>query len=178
MRNILFVLLVFGAVGMVPAQNQGVVLGQKAPDFSLPYATKDSVFRTPLVLEDLIGKAKIVLAFYPADWSPGCTKEVCTFRDNFSALQSLKTEVLGISGDYTWSHHAWARHHDLPFRLLSDHDHKVARRYLSFNEKTQYNRRTVFVIDRKGLIAYMDLEYSVADPDDFGRLRDALSKLP
>lgn len=153
-------------------------LGKTAPDFILPYATKDSVFRTQLKLSDLVGKQNIILAFYPADWSPGCTKEVCTMRDNFSALQKMNVEILGISGDYTWSHHEWAKHHDLPFKLLSDHAHAVGKMYASFNEKSLYNKRTVFIIDKRGTLAYMDLEYSVADMQDFDRLKEALSKLP
>ncbi len=61
-------------------------VGDAAPDFTLPYATKDSVSRSPVSLSDLVGKRTIVVAFYPADWSTGCTKEVCTMRDNFGAL--------------------------------------------------------------------------------------------
>jgi peroxiredoxin len=152
-------------------------VGQLAPDFTLPYATRDSIARTPLKLSDLLGKRSIILAFYPADWSGGCTKEVCTMRDDFGNLEKLNAEVLAISGDYVWSHFEWAKHHNLPFRLLSDHPHAVAKMYNSYNDKSGYNRRTVYVIDKDGKIAYVDLEYSVADGDDFTRLKDALSKL-
>jgi len=151
--------------------------GDAAPVFSLPYATKDSISRTPLNLADLIGKRAIVLAFYPADWSSGCTKEVCTLRDNFEALRDLDSEVLAISGDYVWSHHEWAKALGLPFRLLSDHSHAVARLYGSFNEKSLYNKRTVFLIDKKGKIAYRNLAYSVADLQDFEKLRKAMAEV-
>ncbi|MBI4418857.1 MAG: redoxin domain-containing protein, partial [Ignavibacteriales bacterium] len=73
------------------------------------------------------------MAFYPADWSPGCTKELCTFRDSLARLQEPNVEILAISGDYVWSHHAWAKHHEFPFKLLSDHRHTVARLYASSN---------------------------------------------
>jgi peroxiredoxin Q/BCP len=136
------------------------------------------VASAPLQLLSLIGTGNIVLAFYPADWSGGCTKEVCTLRDNFEALSGLQAIILGISGDYVYSHHAWAKHHDLPFRLLSDHDHSVAKSYSSYNEVSGFNRRTVFVIDKQGEIAYADLEYSVRDSEDFDRLKSALSRLP
>jgi peroxiredoxin Q/BCP len=149
--------------------------GETAPGFSLPYATIDSISRTPLNLADLIGKRAVVLAFYPADWSTGCTKEVCTLRDNFGELQNLDAEVLAISGDYVWSHHEWAKALGLPFRLLSDHSHAVARLYGSFNEKSLYNRRTIFVIDKQGKVAYRNLAYSVADLKDFEKLRQALA---
>ncbi|MBI3006469.1 MAG: peroxiredoxin [Ignavibacteriales bacterium] len=153
------------------------VVGQQAPDFALQYATKDSIFRTPLKLSEAVGKQNIILAFYPADWSTGCTKEVCAMRDDFGNLEKLNAGVLGISGDYVWSHYEWAKHHNLPFKLLSDHNHEIAKKYSSYNEKTQYNKRTVFVVDKNGAIAYVDLEYSVRDSEDFTRLKEALSKL-
>jgi len=158
-------------------ENTSPVVGAPAPDFALPYATKDSVAKTPLKLGDLIGSRAIVLAFYPADWSPGCTKELCTMRDNFAALSDLDADILAISGDYVWSHHEWAKLHSFPFRLLSDHAHTVAKKYASLNEKTLTNKRTVFVIDNSGKIAYADMAYSVADLKDFEELKAALAAL-
>jgi glutaredoxin-dependent peroxiredoxin len=151
--------------------------GSPAPGFTLPYATKDSIVKSPLSLSDFLGKRVVVLAFYPADWSGGCTKEVCTMRDNFAALQGLNAEILGISGDYVWSHYEWAKALNLPFKLLSDHAHVTARLYNSYNEKSLSNRRTVFVIDKQGRIAYSSLEYSVADLKDFEKLKAALATL-
>jgi peroxiredoxin len=163
---------------MVNAHAQSSLrVGQQAPDFTLPYATKDSISRVPITLSERIGKKNLVLAFYPADWSPGCTKEVCSFRDGFTELQDLDADVFGISGDYVWSHHEWAKHHNLPFILLSDHAHEVGKAYDSYNEKYGMNKRTMFVIDRQGKIAYMDLEYSVANSDDFNHLKRALANL-
>ncbi len=167
--------LLFNSASM--SQPVGIEIGQRAPDFTLPYATRDFVARVPLSLASLLGTGNVVLAFYPADWSGGCTREVCSFRDNFSDLQSLNAEVFGISGDYVWSHHAWAKHHDLPFRLLSDHDHAVAKTYESYNERSGYNRRTIFVIDRSGVIRYRNLQYSVSDSKDFERLKEELAKI-
>lgn len=152
-------------------------IGDTPPDFSLPYATRDSIWSKELVLSAFVGKRNIVLAFYPADWSSGCTKEVCTMRDNWSALAELNAEVLGISGDYVYSHYQWAKHHNLPFKLLSDHSHEVANAYNSYNEISGYNKRTVYVIDKNGKIAYVDLKYSVRDMESFDSLREALTKL-
>lgn len=151
-------------------------IGDSAIDFTLPYATKDSVATEDLSLSSLIGKKNIVLAFYPADWSGGCTKEVCSFRDNFSLLSDLNAEVLALSGDYEYSHHQWAKHHQLQFKLVSDHKHDVAKAYSSYNE-SGYNKRTVYVIDKKEKIAYIDLSYSVRTQDSFNKLQDALKKL-
>ncbi|MBI4428950.1 MAG: peroxiredoxin [Ignavibacteriales bacterium] len=174
---VLSVTAVFAISLSLSQETTSPIVGQKAPDFALPYATKDSIFRTPLRLTETIGKQNIILAFYPADWSGGCTKEVCTMRDDFGSLQKLNADVLAISGDYVWSHYEWAKHHNLPFRLLSDHSHEVAKTYASYNDKNQYNKRTVFVIDKQGNIAYVDPEYSVRDNEDFNRLKEALSKL-
>jgi peroxiredoxin Q/BCP len=151
-------------------------IGQIAPDFTLPYATKDSIARTPITLSKLVGRRNIIIAFYPADWSGGCTKEMCTMRDDFGSLEKLNAEILPISGDYVFAHHQWAKDQNFPFRLLSDHLHAVAKLYASYNDKYGYNKRTVFVVDKQGKIVYEDLDYSIADNDDFNRLKDELSK--
>lgn len=162
----------------VQAQNpKELAVGDRAPDFVLPYATKDSAAKSQLRLSDLIGKRVIVLAFYPADWCAGCTKEVCTLRDNYAALQALDAEILAVSGDYVWSHHEWAKFHNLQFRLLSDHAHAVAKLYSSFNEKSLFNKRTVFVVDKQGTIVYLNMAYSIADLGDFEKLKSALTSL-
>lgn len=166
----LFLFLIHPASGQTEMR-----VGDDAPEFALPYATRDSIARTPLKLSEYAGKRNVVLAFYPADWSGGCTKEVCTLRDEFGNLQSLNAEVLAISGDYVFSHHEWAKYHNLPFKLLSDHSHDVAKKYNSYNEKSGMNRRTVFVVDRTGTIVYVDLEYSVRDDGSFNKLKDALN---
>lgn len=150
--------------------------GDKAPDFALPYATAEKIGDRPWRLSEQIGNQLVVLAFYPADFSPGCTREMCKFRDNFQALAGLNAKVVGISGDYVWAHHAWAKTENLPFPLLSDHHHEVARLYGSYDEKSGYNKRTVFVIDGKGVIRYVDLSYSVSDDADYEALKTALKK--
>jgi peroxiredoxin Q/BCP len=171
---VLFLIFGFNLQAQTPAPP---AVGSAAPDFTLPYATKDSIAKAFLKLSDYVGKRAVIVAFYPADWSTGCTKEVCTMRDNFASLQSLDAEILAVSGDYVWSHHEWAKFHNLPFKLLSDHSHAVAKLYDSFNEKSLYNRRTVFVVDKKGMIAYENLTYSVADLQDFEKLKSALSSI-
>lgn len=152
-------------------------VGEKAVDFTLPYATKDTLMMEGLKLSDLFGKGPIILAFYPADWSGGCTKEMCTLRDNFSALQELKAQIVALSGDYVYTHHEWAKHHNLPFTLVSDYGGKVAKQYDSWNDDYGMCKRTVFLIDNQGKIAYRDLEYSVKDQKDFEDLKKALADL-
>lgn len=153
--------------------------GQPAPDFSLPYATQEKIFFKPdehMSLAALRGK-NVILAFYPADWSGGCTKEVCTLRDTFAELSKLNATVLGISGDYVFSHHEWAKYHKLQFPLLSDHDHKVARLYTSFDETSGFNKRTIYLIDKTGVIRYVNPAFKAGDTKDYTTLRAELQKL-
>lgn len=177
-RALMFGILMMMAGGMGTSDAEAAPqVGDRAPDFTLPYATRDSVSKDSLTLSSMIGKRNLVLAFYPADWSGGCTKEVCTFRDNFGALGSLNVDVIGISGDYVFSHYEWAKYHELPFRLASDHNHEVAKKYGSYNESAGYDRRTVFVVDKAGKIAYADLAYSARDAASFDKLQAALKNL-
>jgi peroxiredoxin len=76
-----------------------------------------------------------------------------------------------------FSHYEWAKHHNLPFRLASDHNHAVAKAYGSYNDTYGYNKRTVFVVDRAGKIAYEDLAYSPRDSVSFTKLQGALKTL-
>jgi peroxiredoxin len=154
-------------------------VGETAPDFKLPYATQEKIFMKPdeqMALSSLKGK-NVVLAFYPADWSGGCTTEVCTLRDTFAELSKLNATVLGVSGDYVFSHHEWAKFHKLQFALLSDHDHHVARAYDSFMEQAGFNKRTVYLIDKDGVVRYVNLAFKAGDKKDYDALRAELEKL-
>jgi peroxiredoxin Q/BCP len=154
-------------------------VGEAAPDFRLPYATQEKIFMKPdeqMTLASLRGK-NVILAFYPADWSGGCTKEVCTLRDTFAELGKLNATVLGISGDYAFSHHEWAKYHKLQFPLLSDHDHKVAKMYDSYMEDMGYNKRTIYVIDKDGVVRYVNMAFKAGDKADYDKLRAELEKL-
>ena len=154
-------------------------IGSAAPDFALPYATNERIFIRPderMRLSSLRGR-NVILAFYPADWSGGCTREVCTLRDTFAELSRLNATVLGISGDYVFSHHEWAKHHNLQFPLLSDHDHQVARSYNSFDERSGFNKRTVILIDRNGIVRYVNLNFRAGEASDYNTLRAELERL-
>ncbi len=174
MKQILFSLTFFVATSLFAGEP--LKLGDAAPTFTLSSATKDTIVKDGFSLASSVGKNNIILAFYPADWSGGCTKEMCAMRDSFTELSKLGAEVYGISGDYVWSHREWAKHLGLQFPLLSDHDHAVAKTYQSYNPESGFNKRTVFVIDKMGKIAYMDLEYKAGTPDSFNKLKAALAK--
>lgn len=96
-------------------------------------------------LPDFSGK-HVVLYFYPADDTPGCTKEACSFRDAWAELQALGAVVLGVSGDDADSHRRFAEKYRLPFTLLSDPSHDVMRAYGAYGEKTLYGRKVIGVI--------------------------------
>jgi peroxiredoxin len=154
-------------------------VGEAAPDFSLPYATQEKIVLDPkeyMSLASLRGK-NVILAFYPADWSGGCTKEVCTLRDTFIELGKLNATVLGISGDYVFSHQEWAKFHKLQFPLLSDHDHKIAKMYDSYMEDRGFNKRTVYLIDKDGVVRYVNLAFKADSKADYDALRAELEKL-
>src|SRR5258705_907352 len=97
MKRFLIGLFALAAVSVAFAQDAPLKVGDPAPDFKLPYATIDSVASDSLTLSSLVSKRNVVLAFYPADWSGGCTKEGCTLRDNFSSPGPVEADAGGIS---------------------------------------------------------------------------------
>ena len=162
-----------------PAFPAAPKVGEAAPDFKLPYATQEKIFMKPedqLSLASLRGKT-VILAFYPADFSGGCTTEVCALRDSFIELGKLNATVLGISGDYVFSHQAWAKEHNLPFALASDHNHAVAKAYDSYREDVGFNKRTVYLIDKNGVIRYVNLAFKPDAKADYDALRAEVEKL-
>src|SRR3990172_698483 len=94
-------------------------VGDKAPDFSLPSNTGLTVR-----LSQFLG-TNVVIFFYPMDESPVCSREAEAFRDRYESFKELTSEVIGISSQSVDSHQSFAKHHRLPFILLSDSDNKV-----------------------------------------------------
>jgi len=114
--------------------------GDKAPAFTLP--DQDG---TKVSLRDFVGKP-VVVYFYPADDTPGCTKEACQFNDNLRAFSRAGVAVLGISPDGAEKHVAFRKKYGLGFPLLSDTGHAVMERYGAWGEKTLYGKKSVGVI--------------------------------
>jgi peroxiredoxin Q/BCP len=127
--------------------------GQSAPDFKL----SDDQGKEHK-LRDYKGKT-VVLYFYPADDTPGCTLEACTFRDDYLQYKAKGAVILGVSPQDERSHTKFKEKYSLPFPLLVDADHKVAEKYGAWGEKNMYGRkymgiiRSTFVIDPQGKIA-------------------------
>jgi peroxiredoxin Q/BCP len=124
-----------------------VKVGDKAPDFTLPSQMGDKV-----KLSEYLGKKNVVLYFYPKDESPGCTKEACSFRDNYQELTSLGAEVLGVSGQSIESHASFATHYGLPFLLLSDADNKIRELYGVPSTMGVLPGRVTYIIDKQGIV--------------------------
>lgn len=114
--------------------------GSVPPPFTLTDADGHQVS-----LADFRGR-DVVLYFYPADDTPGCTKEACGFRDAWDDLAARGVAVLGVSPDSAASHRAFATKYRLPFTLLSDPDHTVMGAYGAYGEKTLYGRKVTGVI--------------------------------
>lgn len=165
--------------GAIPAQGPTAVLvdgplrGDRAPDFSLPWATREGVGVGPLwSLSAQRGKV-VVLAFYPKDFTPGCTAQMKEFSERYAELFGDDVVVVGINADSLETHARFAQRHDVPFPLLTDVDQKVSRRFGSA-DRGGYNRRTVYVIDRKGNVAYVDLKFEALNPRSYSDLKSAV----
>ena len=156
-----------------------VQVGDKAPEFALPWATAEKIeMNAPWKLSEHAAKNPVVVAFYPADFSGGCTKQMCSYRDNFKEITALGIELAPISGDYVFAHQAWCKQEKFPFALLSDHTHKVAQAYGSYNADVGFNNRTVFLVDKKGIIRYIDWKYNpMPDAPSFKDLKAAVQKM-
>ncbi len=122
--------------------------GTPAPDFSL-HSTPDQLVE----LSEFRGQP-VVLAFYPADWSPVCGDQMALYNEMLSEFQELGAEILGISVDGSWCHAAFSKDRKLHFPLLSDFEPKgeVARRYGVYRASEGVTERALFVINAEGVI--------------------------
>lgn len=125
-----------------------LAVGTKAPDFSV----KDTNGNT-VSLSELTGK-KVVMYFYPKDDTPGCTKQACSFRDNYSVYQDKGIVVLGVSKDDESSHQAFTEKFNLPFPLLADTNGEIISAYDV--DGGGYAKRVTYAIDETGKIVHVD----------------------
>ena len=147
--------------------------GVAAPDFTLR-VTPDQY----LSLRDLAGKP-VIIAFYPADWSPVCGDQMTLYNQVLPEFRRHEAELLGISVDGAWCHEAFAKDRRLHFPLLADFEPKgdVAKRFGAYRTGEGVCERALFVIDRKGVIFWSYLSPIAVNPGADGIL-DALEKLP
>jgi peroxiredoxin len=122
--------------------------GQSAPDFTLRCTPDQSVS-----LNEVRGRP-VILAFYPADWSPVCGDQMALYNEMLDEFHAFDAELLGISVDGAWCHSAFAEHNKLHFPFLADFEPKgaVARAYGVYDERDGTCQRALFVIDPEGVI--------------------------
>lgn len=149
--------------------SQRLATGESAPDFTL-----DDAEGNPVALSELRG-SRVVVYFYPAAATPGCTTEACDFRDNLASLEAAGYKVLGISPDPVAKLTSFVEKESLNFPLLSDEDHAVAAAYGAWGEKKNYGKtyegliRSTVVVDPDGKVALA--QYNVRATGHVAKLR-------
>lgn len=135
---------------MTKTNKKRIQVGDTVPNFTLPTQTGED-----FTLSSLLGKSNIVLFFYPKDESPGCTAEVCAFRDSFEVFQDAGATVIGVSSDSVESHQKFAQKHRLPFTLLSDKGGAIRKLYGVPASMGIFDGRVTYVIDKQGVVRHM-----------------------
>ena len=121
--------------------------GTAAPDFEARLDSGEQ-FR----LSDQRGSKNVVLYFYPKDFTPGCTREACSFRDNYSEVEEHDAVIIGVSGDSAETHKRFKDAHNLPFPLAADPDKRIIGLYDAVGFLGLTTARITYVIDKEGII--------------------------
>jgi thioredoxin-dependent peroxiredoxin len=146
-----------------------VDVGDKAPEFELP-GTGDKTYR----LSDYRG-GKVILAFYPGDFTTVCTKQFCSYRDDGDRINELGAQVLGISAQSVDSHERFTGKYDLNVPLLADEDRSVAKAYGV--AAGPLVRRSIFLIDEEGIVRYRHVALVGLGFQDVDDLEQAVAAL-
>jgi peroxiredoxin len=146
--------------------------GTRAPDFSLHTTPDQSV-----ALRDFRAR-RLVLSFYPADWSPVCTDQLAVYNELLPEFRRFRAELLGLSVDGVWCHLAFAKDRKLRFPLLSDFEPKgeVARAYGAYRKPEGVSERALFLIDEEGIVRWSYVSPIGVNPGADGIL-DALEAM-
>ena len=149
-------------------------VGAKAPDFTL--MNQD---RTPVTLSEQLKSGPVVLAFFPAAFSGVCQKEMCTFRDSASSLNTVNAKVLGVSVDTFFALKAWGDQNQLNFPLLSDFNKDVIAKYGVVNPDMiglkNIAKRSVFVIDKGGVVRHREVLDDARNEPNYDKINQALA---
>jgi peroxiredoxin len=148
-------------------------VGDRAPDFRLKASTGAEI-----ALADYRGRQPVLLLFFPLAFSPVCTRELCSLRDDYARFQEMGAQILAVSVDSPFTLAAWAEQMKFPFPLLSDFNKEVARRYDALHDDLLGLRgvakRSAFVIDREGIVRYAWVSDDPRALPDFDALSRAL----
>lgn len=156
----------------------GVIVGEKAPDFTLL-----DIDLRPRNLSEFLGK-KLVLVFFPGAFTSVCTKELCTFRDSMARFNELKAQVVGISVNDPFSNKGFAEKNLLTFPLLSDYNRDIIRLYnielKNFAGMIGYSvaKRSVFVLDKNGIVRYRWISEDPGIEPNYEEVKKALEIIP
>jgi peroxiredoxin len=154
-----------------PPPPPSVKVGDPFPDFTLNYlapppstSTDGRPTSTAVRLSDFRGKQNVVLAFFPAAFSPGCTREMTSYRDAAKNFNSAGVAVFGVSVDSTWANKAFRDQIGLDFPILSDFKKDVSRQVGILDEQSGMSRRTTFVVDTEGIVRHIEQGSTAIDP--------------
>ena len=150
-----------------------IAVGQTAPDFTLQNQDKKEV-----KLSDFAGKKRVVLVFYPLDWSPTCTNEHACFVNDMRNFQTLDAEVLGVSVDSVWSHKAYAEKMGIKYSLLADFHPKgaMSAKYGVYLADKGITGRSIIIIDKSGHVAWAK-DYDIPVVPDLTEVATALGSV-
>ena len=153
-------------------------IGQRVPDFTLPDHTKQE-----RKLSEFVQKGNVVIAFFPFAFSGVCDREMCTFRDSMTKLNSLQASVVGISVDSVFTLKVFAQTYNLEYPLLSDFNKEVSEAFdvlqspwAAFGYKG-VARRSVFVLDGKGILRYRWVGDAPSEEPPYNEIIESLKKL-
>jgi peroxiredoxin len=151
-----------------PPPPPSVKVGDAAPDFTLAWfapAGEPGKFKNEqITLSSFKGKQNVVVAFFPAAFSPGCTSEMQKYQASSGQFTAANTTILGVSVDSTWSNKAFREQLGVSFPILSDWKKDASRQYGLLNETNGTARRATFVIDKQGIVQKVDIGSEALDP--------------
>jgi len=148
-----------------------LAVGQTAPDFTLKDQSQKEV-----KLSDFAGKKKVVLVFYPLDWSPTCTNEHACFVNDMKQFETLDAEVLGVSVDSVWSHKAYAEKMGIKYSLLADFHPRgaMSEKYGLYMPDRGITGRAIFIVGKDGKVAWVK-NYDIPVVPDVKEVATALA---
>jgi peroxiredoxin len=148
-----------------------ITVGQTAPDFEL-----ENQDRAKIKLSDFQGKKKVILAFYPLDFSPVCSNEHACFMTDLPHFDAKDAVILGISIDSTWCHKAFRNAFNISYDLLADMKREVVQKYDLFLPEANIGRRATVIIDKTGKVAFFKEQPMGKERDD-AEILAALEKI-
>ena len=147
-------------------------IGEKAPDFTLTDDTGKEV-----IFSSLFRKQKILLYFYPLDWSPVCSVQHKDFCAEYDKFEEADAQIIAISTDHKFSHAAFKQSLGAKYILLSDPDKKAIKAYGVDFEGKQHSQRAYFIIDKQGIVRWKHVEESTGNKRSNDELLEALNKI-